>query len=1035
MFKIFFCVICFVVGCVAVQTPAHGQRSEAEPVDFNRDIRPLMSDRCFHCHGPDAKKVEGDLRLDIEVSAKEFAISPGDPSDSTLIDRIFSEDIEERMPPHDSGKKALTNEEKALFKRWIEEGAVWANHWAWERPVRATPPTVSNQMLVNNPIDQFVLAKLEEAGLTFSSPASKETLIRRASFDLIGLPPSLAETKKFVKRKSDTAFRNEIDRLFSSPHYGERMAVDWLDVARFADSNGFQNDFGRDMSPWRDWVIDTFNSNMPYDQFVIEQLAGDLLPNPTESQRVATGFHRNNKSVTEGGSIEEEWRIENIVDRVETTGSAFMGLTIGCARCHDHKYDPISQKDFYRFFAYFNNTAERGWYNETRGNVGPMISLPTPEQERELEKFETDLAVARDALKDKKSTLTKRYENWFDGISSDRLQEPTFHLPLSGHFEGIKSKNSWNDSAIGKAITFDGTADSSLSVDFDKTIDGNTPFTISAWVYPEGAGAVFSKMDDAAKYRGFDLLVAGDGKLRVHFIHEWQENAIRMLTDAKIPMKKWSHVGLTYDGNSTAAGIKVYINGARAVAPADMNKLDGTIQTDQPFRIGSRSASEFFKGSITEFQFYDHALSAEDFRQSMLASLRQRIPETPNEDQTKTIDAIKKTTIELELTDERKAVSRFQRRKNDFTKKNIRTVMVMEERKEMRPTYRLERGAYDHPDTSEALLPAIPKFLPTLPDGAPNNRLGLAQWLVHEDNPLTARVMVNRMWQQFFGRGLVSTPENFGTQSQLPSHPELLDWLATELIRLEWDIQAMQKLIMSSTTYQQSSDATESLVKEDPENRLLARGPRFRLQAEMVRDNALAISGLLSSKIGGKSVKPYQPDGMWKELAGGASEGDYENDEGEDLYRRSLYTNRKRTVPHATLSTFDAPSFEVCWVMRARTNTPLQALALLNDTTYVEASRNLAQRMLTEGGRKAKKRIVYGFKLATNREPTSKELSILMAGLDGYLDTYEIDDANAELVIQHGESEYERKIDPENLAAYTALASVILNLDETITKE
>jgi hypothetical protein len=1035
MLKTFLCVISFVVGCVAIQTPAHGQTSGVEPVDFNRDIRPLMSDRCFHCHGPDAKKVEGDLRLDNEVSAKEFAVSPGDPEDSTLIDRIFSDDDDERMPPHDSGKKPLTEAEKELFKRWIEEGAVWENHWAWEKPVRPTPPSVQNKRLVKNPIDQFILAKLEEAGQSFSDSAPKETLIRRASFDLIGLPPTLAETKKFVKKKSEFAFENEIDRLMESPHYGERMAVDWLDIARFADSNGFQNDFGRDMSPWRDWVIDTFNDNMPYDQFVIEQLAGDLLPNPTQSQIVATGFHRNNKAVTEGGSIEEEWRIENIIDRVETTGNAFLGLTIGCARCHEHKYDPISQKDFYRFFAYFNNTADRGWYNETRGNVGPMVSLPTKEQTKELERFDSDVAEARSTLKDKKTELTEQFDRGLDNVSNVNLQQPTIHLPLSGDYESINSTNTWTDTTLGKALTFDGTADSSLSLDSEHEIDGSAPFTVSAWVYPEGPGAVVSKMDDAAKYRGFDLLVASDGKLRVHFIHEWQDNAIRMLTDAKIPMKQWSHVGLTYDGSSTAAGIKIYINGAAAAAPADKTALSGTIQTDQPLRIGSRSTSEHFKGTITEFQFYDHALSQESFQQSMLSSLAQRISDPPSEEQSETLKNIKKTTIALESTKERKAVERIQRRKNEYTKKNVRTVMVMEERKEMRATYRLERGAYDNPDTSEALLPAIPDFLPPLPEGAPNNRLGLAQWLVHEDNPLTARVTVNRLWQQFFGRGLVSTPENFGTQSPLPSHPELLDWLATELIRLDWDIQAMQKLIMTSTAYQQTSAATETLIQDDPENILLARGPRFRLQAEMVRDNALAISGLLSSKIGGKSVKPYQPDGMWKELAGGASEGDYKRDEGEDLYRRSLYTNRKRTVPHATLSTFDAPSFEVCWVLRARTNTPLQALALLNDTTYVEASRNLAQRMLKEGGRKAKKRVVYGFKLATNREPTHKEFNILMSGLEQYLTTYETDDTNSELFIQHGDSKYESKIDSENLAAYTALASVMLNLDETITKE
>jgi len=1026
MYKMSKIVVRRIVTFALAITPL-GISSATDPVDFNRDIRPILSDRCFKCHGPDAKKVEGDLRLDIEASAKEFAVAPGDPEDSTLIDRIFSDDLEERMPPEDSGKEPLTNDQKSLLKRWIEEGAEWAEHWAWVAPTRPTPPPVSNENLVQNPIDRFILFELEKQGLTFSEPASKETLIRRASFDLVGLPPTLPETKKFTKKKSITAFTDEIDRLLTSPHYGERMAVDWLDGARFADSNGFQNDFGRDMSPWRDWVIDTFNDNMPYDQFIIEQLAGDMLPNPTRSQRVATGFHRNNKSVTEGGSIEEEWRIENIVDRVETTGSVFMGLTMGCARCHDHKYDPISQKDFYRFFAFFNSTAERGWYNETRGNVGPMVSLPTPDQEVELSKFESELTAAREKLKSEKAVLTQEYDEWLTAELSRDTPQPTYRLS--------SATLNWNELALGNAVSFDGTNETVAALQADQNIDTDTPFTIAAWVFPEKSGVIFSKMSDGDDARGVDLQITADNKLQLNLVSKSPKNAIKMTTTPTIPMKVWSYVSVTYDGTSSFTGVKVYINGIRMVTTTETDKLSDTIRTDEPFRLGGRSSSGFYTGAITGFRVYDQLLPKEQVHQSMIASLQRRIPETPTEANVAELTNIKKTRLDFELKKALGDVDRRKNKKDAFIKKNIRNVMVMEERKEMRPTYRLERGAYDAPDTSEALLPAIPEFLPPLPEGAPNNRLGLAQWLVHEDNPLTARVTVNRMWQQFFGQGFVSTPENFGTQSQVPTHPELLDWLATELIRLNWDIKAMQKLIMSSATYQQSSAATNKSMEKDPENFLLSRGPRFRLQAEMLRDNALAISGLLSSKIGGKSVKPYQPNGMWKELAGGASEGDYKIDEGESLYRRSLYTNRKRTVPHVTLSTFDAPSFEVCWVLRARTNTPLQALALLNDTTYVEASRNLAQRMISEGGRKAKKRIVYGFKLATNREPTTREFDILMSGLEGYLETYETDNENAELFIQHGESESIAKIDSDNLAAYTALASVILNLDETITKE
>lgn len=1006
-----------------------------EPVNFNRDIRPILADRCFHCHGPDAKKVKGDLRLDIEETAKEFAISPGDVSDSVLMDRLLETDPEEYMPPPDSNKERLTEEQVDLFKRWIEEGAVWAEHWAWETPVRPDTPADSNA------IDYLIQQRLGVDGLTPSKEASRETLIRRASLDITGLPPTLEEIDAFLADTSPNAYEKILDRLFTSEHYGERMAIDWLDGARYADSNGFQNDFSRDMHPWRDWVIKAFNDNMPFDRFAIEQLAGDLLPDATDSQRIATGFNRNHRSNTEGGSIEAEWQVENLVDRVETTGTMLLGLTIGCARCHDHKYDPLTQKDFYRFFAFFNSTKDRGFYEETRGNAGPQIGIHTDKSRERVARYDEDIRAAREEFKAEEKVVKKQYARWQRDLTRGTYTVPSakssLHLTLQGDLaplaESAGHTIAWQDGLTGSALVLDGTDASYVDAGSDFKFDRSKSFSVGVWVYREGPGAIFSKIEDKPTYRGLDLLVRGDGKLQVHLINEWDKNAIRMATDAALPSNAWSHVGMTYDGSSTGTGIQLYINGVPVRATADINKLTGSISTDQPLRLGRRSASEFFKGRLTDFRVYDSLLKDYEMTELMFGSLASLIPEDLSADDRQALIALRQSRQGLELTDVRKKAEKIEGAKSDYVNRNVPTVMIMEEMDEPRETYRLIRGVYDAPDKSELLTPEVPEFLPPMDPVLPKNRLGLAKWIVSPENPLTARVTVNRLWQKVFGRGIVSTSENFGTQSEPPQHPELLDWLATEFVGIGWDLKAMQKEIMMSATYRQSSDSTLELMEKDPENILLARGPRFRLQSELVRDNALAVSGLLSAKIGGKAVKPYQPEGMWQELAGGASQGPYKPDDGNGLYRRSLYTFRKRTVPHATMSTFDAPSFELCYVRRATTNTPLQALALLNDTTYVEAARNLAERMLLEGGDTSGTRITHGFRLATGRRPSERELAILGNGIGGYRDAFDTDTAQA--LITAGASKPEPSVDPRELAIYTTLASVILNLDETITKE
>jgi Protein of unknown function (DUF1553)/Protein of unknown function (DUF1549)/Planctomycete cytochrome C len=768
-----------ILGAVRVLPPA----SAAEPVHFSRDILPILSENCFTCHGPDARARKADLRLDLKETAlrkTEAVIVPGKSGESELIQRVTTKDVDELMPPHGSGKK-LTARQIDLLKTWIDQGASWSKHWAFEPVGRPPAPAVREAAWIRNPIDRFVLARLEREGLAPAALAERTTLIRRVTLALIGLPPGPSEVDAFLADASPGAYETLVDRLLASPHFGERMAMDWLDGARYADTNGFQNDFARIMWPWRDWVIAAFNRNLPFDRFAIEQIAGDLLPGANLNQRIATGFSRNNRTVTEAGSIDEEYRVENTVDRVETTSMVFLGLTLGCARCHDHKFDPVSQSEFYQFYGFFNSVDELGVYTETRGNVPPLITLPTADENKQLDLHEIAIAAAK---------------------------------------------------------------------------------------------------------------VSGD--------------------------KPW-------------------------------------------------------------------------------------------------LDKVKKARADYE--------------------KGITSVMVMKDRATPRDTFVLKRGQYDMPDKSKKLEPGVPSCLPPLPAGAAHNRLGLAQWLASPRNPLTARVVVNRMWQHHFGSGLVKTAENFGVQGEPPSHPELLDWLADELIRTGWDVKALHKLIVTSATYRQASSAKAELVARDPENRLLARGPRFRLQAEVVRDNALAIGGSLVARIGGPSIKPYQPAGLWEELAGGAGEAPYVQDKGSKLYARSLYVYRKRTVPHPAMATFDAPSREICQVKRARTNTPLQALELLNDVTYVEAARQLAQLAIEHGGTSPEERITFAFRRALARMPSPRELDVLRRGLERYRKDFEADREGALQLIRHGESPPDPKIDPVVLAAYTATASVIINLDETITLE
>jgi hypothetical protein len=1025
--------------------------ADAPPVRFSRDVLPIFAENCFQCHGPDEKARKGKLRLDDRAGLLSV-VKPGKSGASELVRRINAAADDGHMPPA-KANRTLTAAQKELLRRWVDEGAAWGKHWAYEAPVRVAPPEVTDAARVRNAIDRFVFARLEREGLTSSPEATPETLVRRVTLDLTGLPPTPAEVDAFCNDHAPDAYEKLIDRLLASPRYGERMAMDWLDAARYADTNGFQNDFARTMWPWRDWVIDALNKNLPFDRFVVEQLAGDLLPEATRDQKIATGFNRNNRTVTEAGSIDEEWRIENAVDRVETTATVFLGLTLGCCRCHDHKYDPVSQREFYEFLAFFNNVNEKGVYTETRGNVAPLLAVPTEEQEVRLRRLTAALERAEGAVRSEEAVLPERQRTREQELrAAPAPVEPadgSFRADLGGDlgFTGKDGKHDrltyrgkgtpqWVDGPSGKALRLDGKAESFVDAGPVVRFDRADHFSYGTFVRPRGDGTCLSKMDDGAAYRGFDLIVTG-GKATVHLVHNWPDNALKVAMKDALPKDVWSHVFVTYDGSGKAAGVKIYLNGRAAKTETLADTLKNTITTSQPLRLGRRSASLPLTGDLADVRFYARTLA--DGEVETLANLPlDRILRAPEDkrsaEEKTTLARIYRERYADGLRAAKDAAAKARKERDEF-QRQIPTVMVMEDQPVARETYVLKRGRYDMPDKDQKVPADAPTCLNPLATDLPRNRLGLARWLVSADNPLTARVAVNRYWQHHFGTGLVKTAENFGVQGEPPSHPELLDWLATEFIRTGWDVKAMQRLIVTSAAYRQSSRAPAALAQRDPENRLLARGPRVRLPAEVVRDNALSIGGLLVEKIGGPSVKPYQPAGLWEELAGGAGEPPYVQEKGPNLYRRSLYVYRKRTVPHPLLATFDAPGREVCQVRRARTNTPLQALELLNDVTYVEAARGLAQLMLTDGGPTPESRLAYGFRRATARAPGSAELKVLLRGLERYRQTYSGDPSAAERLIHLGESKPADKLDPAELAAYTAAAGVILNLDETITKE
>ena len=1050
-------------------------------VEFNRDIRPILSDNCFACHGPDEKTRQAGLRLDVaeqaatKLSSGKTALVAGKLSESELVRRIVTDDPNERMPTADSGKH-LTVAQIALLKRWVEQGAEYQGHWSFVTPKRpeippvgwALLPVVSSQAEGGtgksahptnrvewplNPIDNFVQAKLLHDGIAPSPAAERERLIRRVTLDLTGTPPTIGEVDEFLADMSSDAYERLVDRLLTSPRYGERMTLDWLDAARYADTHGFNNDTTRYMWRWRDWTINAFNSGMPFDQFVTEQLAGDLLPNPTLDQRIATGFNRNHVINSEGGIIPEEYRVEYVADRVHTTTTILMGLSMGCARCHDHKFDPLTQREYYQFFAFFNQLNEQGEAGRV-GNAEPTIKAPTPEQTARLDTFARQLVSIDESLKHRIARATETIAEWEPKLreaasAGGSAPAPLLHWTLDEATGSevterrdptrkgqIVGKAEWAAGKQGGSIKLDGATHVEVGdlANFDRT----DKFSYGAWVNvaSKDAATVLARMDDSATFRGYDLLLVG-GKLTAHLVYRWPDEALHVVSKVEVPVGKWTHVFATYDGSSKAEGFKLYIDGKKVEFEITNNLLTASPKTTKPLRIGRRTDGAPFKGLIDEVRIYDRELTPEEVlavaESDSLGELLALAPDKRTLEQTQTIVKAHVTRTDADYQRLTKERADIDKQRTDL-EKTTPTAMVMAEMPSPRKTFLLKRGQYDAPDGE--VQPDVPASLPPFPKDAPRNRLGLAQWLLTPEHPLTSRVAVNRAWTMFLGTGLVETVEDFGSQGAWPSQMELLDWLAVEFSSGDWDTKQLHRRIVTSATYRQSSRVTKEMQERDPTNKLLARGARFRLPAEIIRDNALAVAGLLSDRFGGPSVSPYQPAGLWDDVAVGADyEGTvYKQDKGEGLYRRSMYTFWKRTCPPPGLNTFDAPEREVCTSRRSRTNTPLQALVLMNDPTYLEAARKLAERAMTEGGESPDSQLTFAFRLAVSRQPSPAESAVLLKTYQHQRAKYEQNPIAAKALLSHGDSPRNQSLNELDLAAWTAVMSLILNLDEAITK-
>ena len=1067
------------VALIAGAAPVLAQDGPVAPaVDFQREVRPILADNCFQCHGPDESTRQVRLRLDTEAGA--FAerpggrpVVPGDAAASLLYQRIAHDDPRRRMPPPALSPKTLTETEIDILRRWIDEGASWEQHWAFEPIERPDAPAVPDATWARGALDHFVLARLEAEGLAPAPEADPRTLARRVALDLTGLPPDPEALEAFVRDPSDAGYERFVDRLLASVHWGEHRARYWLDAARYGDTHGIHIDNYREMYPYRDWVIDAFNANKPFDTFTLEQIAGDLLPEPTLDQLVATGFQRNNITTNEGGVVPEEYEVIYAKDRAETIGGVYLGLTVGCATCHDHKFDPIAQSEFYALTAFFRNTTQY----VMDGNVSdppPILVVPEVSDRERWYELRAAAAATEADIARRAAAVDAAFTEWLATGAYRALRSPLdpasewmrldLDVPAGPVFRmhgEPRPVTLEGDARVGAgphglpALTFGPEAAARLP---SLPLDADTPFSLALWIYqPEAEGnfVVAGQDDPDDGARGWALTL---GSRQLSFRMTGDEHPdepgrpsprIAPSNLRRMPPGEWTHVVITHDGSGERAGLNVFRDGDLVEASGSefFTRVLGSIRTERPLLLG-RSATRdqdgpdepemryFDGGGIADLRIFNRALTVQEARVVSLwpalerarARLLHALDDTEHE-------ALRVYFLGVEDAAYRRLLARSQAIEREWREMRRRggITHVMHERPDSEPeAHVLDRGMYDQP--RERVAAGVPAALPPMAASLPRNRLGLARWLVDDANPLTGRVTVNRFWQQVFGTGLVATSEDFGAQGDTPTHPELLDWLASEFRASGWDVKRFFRTLVTSAAYRQSAAATPEKLERDPENRLLSRGPRFRMDAEMVRDYALAASGLLVRAVGGPSVRPYQPEGVWSTVAMPQSNTRlYRQDEGDALYRRSLYTFWKRSAPPPSMEIFNAPTREHFTVRRERTNTPLQALVVMNDPQFVEASRHLAQRALREVGG-FDPRLDFVTTRLVARSFDEAERVVARRTYDSLLDAYEADTDAALELLAVGESPLDETLPAAESATWTMLVNQVLNLDEVLNK-
>ena len=1070
---------CVVAAAIVVggSASAVAQGPDDARVDFQRHVRPILADNCFQCHGPDAGTRRARLRLDTEEGAfaprpSGVAIAPGAPTSSLLYQRVTNDDDRLRMPPPALSNKTLSDDQIDVLRRWIEQGASWDQHWSFTPIARPEPPAVDDDAWVRRPLDRFVLARLEAEGLTPAPEADKRTLARRVALDLTGLPPDPGTLATFVHDSSEGAYARLVDRLLDSKHWGEHRARYWLDAARYGDTHGIHIDNYREMHAYRDWAIRAFNENQPFDEFTVEQVAGDLLPHPTLDQLVATGFQRNNITTNEGGVVPEEYEAIYAKDRAETIGSVFLGLTVGCATCHDHKFDPIAQREFYAMTAFFRNTTQY----VMDGNVSdpPPILVVPDDDDRELwHQLRREAADIDGQLEERAATADPMFVEWLTRGAHRQLVTP---LDASSEILTLALRD-----AAGPAVWLEGDRqpmtvhagteivdgpsglpalmfdDESWAELPSLSLDSDTPFSIALWIYqPEDEGnfVVAGQYDQADGARGWAMTI---GSRQLSFRVTGDRAApgrgatsarVGPINTKRMPTGVWTHIVVTHDGTAERGGLHVYRNGELIEESGSefFAKAEGSILTDQPFYLGRGGAAardgtpeirHFGGGGVADVRVFNRALTVQEAKVvSEWRALQDAAVKSPEELSSDERDALRLRYLSIEDEEYRRLVARKRDIEREWREVRRRGSIthVMQENPDTEPeAHVLARGMYDQP--LERVAAGTPAALPPMDASLPRNRLGLARWLVDEANPLTTRVTVNRFWQQLFGTGLVTTSEDFGAQGETPSHPELLDHLAVTFRESDWDVKRLFRTLVTSATYRQAATATAAKLEQDPQNRLLSRGPHFRMDAEMVRDYALAASGLLVRAIGGPSVKPYQPDGVWSTVAMPQSNTRrYEQDTGNKLYRRSLYTFWKRSAPPPSMDIFNAPTREHSTVRRVRTNTPLQALVTMNDTQFIEASRYLAQRAMREAGDDFDRRLDYVTTRVLARDFSDAERAVARRTYDRFVDLYRAATGEARSLLDVGELPFDAALPLTESAAWTMLASQLMNLDEVLNK-